>query len=63
MQSMDLDSGRIYNKYRLVGLEDAAFDRRLKAMKTDCNVTDIQFGRDPEPQRHGGPMTVHNAAR
>lgn len=46
VQSIDLDSGRIYNKYRLVGLENEETDRRLRAMKTSSNITEIQFIRD-----------------
>lgn len=52
VQSMDLDSGRIYNKYRLIGLVDPEFDRRLKALKTDCNVTEIAF----VPETHSLPI-------
>jgi len=46
VQSIDLDSGRIYNKYRLVGLQNMVLDRQLRAIKADNNVTEIQFIRD-----------------
>jgi len=45
VQSMDLDAGRIYNKYRLVGLDNKEFDDRLKAMKTRYSIVEIQFIR------------------
>jgi len=62
VQSMDLDAGRIYNKYRLVGLDNKEFDRRLKAMKTRYSIVEIQFIRNQTMGITDGSHTAFSAA-
>jgi len=46
VQSIDLDAGRIYSKYRLVGIENKKMDQRLKAMQSGYSIIEIQFVRN-----------------
>jgi len=55
VQSIDLDSGRIYNKYRLVGPPDADTRRKLKelsAASAAIGISEIEFVADTVTATH-----------
>merc|ERR1719244_2437601 len=59
VQSIDLDSGRIYNKYRLVGPPEEAIRSKLRALSSgSLNIAEIVFVRDQRPM----PAAEHPAA-